>query len=298
MDEDFLDVTNHGNRSIAMFLMLLILGIGAFGYFFVYQKYHFSLNTVKLEIGSEVSTDVNDYLKKKVLDTSGYKLDVSKVDANKIGEYNYTVTYNKMTKKGKVKVQDTKPPVFETKDLTIVIGDTNFSKGDFLTKCEDASKPCIVSFKNENDIKKVNTVGEYDITIYVSDAYNNKSEANVKLSVVDDESFVSDEEKDLEFASAEKEINIDDLKYYIKLDRALKRGSEDANEIKALIAIGDISAIIESDYPGYDIKNVEIINAYNKSGYIIGYIVRATISDGEDKVVYIERREINEENEE
>ena len=63
--------------------------------------------------------DVNDYLSKKVIDTSGYKLNISRVKNDTIGEYKYTITYNKITKKGTIKVVDKTPPTFTLKPLNI-----------------------------------------------------------------------------------------------------------------------------------------------------------------------------------
>ncbi len=285
MDVDFLDVNESSNKKIAFVLILLIISIIFFGYFFVYQKYHFSLKTVELEVMSTLSSDVNDYLKKRVVDTAGYNLDTSEVNPNEIGEYKYKITYNNRTKTGKIKIVDTTPPVYEIQSLKKAKDDEDFFLGDFLTKCEDFSKPCLVTLKNDKDEVKLSTVGTHNLTIVISDLYNNKSETNVSLEVL--ESLTDPRTTDLEYASSSIEIEDFNGEYYEKLDTAINPLSEEADLKSSELTAIDLEAYVKEKYPDYTLKNSEFIEIYNKSSFIIGYVIRITLDNGEEKQVFI-----------
>lgn len=287
MDADFLDVTEKGNKKILFVIIVIILAVLAFGYFFVFQKVHFSLKKVTVELGSEVSTDVNDYLTKKAVDTAGYTLNVKNVDSNTVGEYTYTVTYNKRSKTGKVEVKDTTPPVFTTKEVSVEAGDEDFYLGDMLATCEDVSKPCLVSLKNDSDHDKFATVGTYNIPIYVADVYNNKKEATVTVKVVETGTLVREEETDLVYASASVELENFNNEFYKKLEKAINIDSKEAEDYPAEISTTDWEEYVTTNYEGASLKNAEIIELFNKSGYIIGYALRLTINDGSEKQIFV-----------
>jgi len=153
MDVDFLDVTQSSKKT-GIILILIILSILFFGYFFVYQKVHFGVKNIKLELGEKLSLNVKDYLKKDVVNTDGYKLDISDIKVDEVGKYTYTVTYNKITRKGKVEIVDSTVPVYTLQELDIEEGSTSYYLGDLLATCEDLSKPCLVEFKNDKDSEK------------------------------------------------------------------------------------------------------------------------------------------------
>ena len=155
MDKDFEYVYRSGNKLVTVIIIFIVLALIAFGYFFVYSKYKFTLKTIKHEIGTPLSSDVNEYLRKKLVDTTGYKLDLSGVKTDEIGTYEYKIKYNKITKKGKIKVVDTTAPVFSVKNsVEVEADDPNFYPSDMLESCVDDSMPCFVSIKNEEDEKK------------------------------------------------------------------------------------------------------------------------------------------------
>jgi len=287
LDEDFADVTSHGNRTIALVLAFIIAFISIFGYFFVYQKFHFSLNTVTVELGSTISYDVNYYLKKKVVDTSGYKLDVSRVKSDEVGTYSYSITYNTITKKGKVKVVDTTPPVFEIGDVTVEVGDESFYIGNALTKCEDASELCLASFKNESDAELINSIGKYLVTVVVEDLYKNKSETTINLNVVEKGSIILDEEKDLEYDHSSVELPNFSNEYYLKFDKAYNKDSEELEDLISEIHTETIEEYVKNNYSGYTLSESEIVEMYNKSDYVIGIVIKLTINNGNDKIVYM-----------
>lgn len=290
MDEDFLDVNKSNNKVVTLVMIFIVLALLAFGYFFIYSKYKFTLKTVKHEIGTPLSVDVNDYLRKKVVDTSGYKLDTSHVNTNEIGEYEYKIKYNRIYKKGIIKVVDTTPPVFEIKDkVELEAGDENFYLSDMLTSCTDISMPCFVSFKNEEDENKLNIPGEYKFDIVVGDLYNNKASTTVSVKVYEKGTLIREEEKDLLFSTSSSELPGFIDEYYLKFDKAISDSSSELEDITANIAIDTIEDYVKTTYPGYRLTGTEIVKMFNKSNYVIGLVVKLTINNGSDKIVYIKK---------
>lgn len=287
MDEDFLDVTNSGSKAIAFVIIIILVLASIFGYFFVFQKNSFNLKTIELELGTEPSKEVNDYLKKKLSDTSKYLLDISNVNSDEIGTYTYKITHNRITKKGKIYIKDTTPPKFSIKDQEIEQGDENFYLSDFLSSCEDKSLPCIVTFKNENDEDKLNIPGEYSINIVISDVYNNKSEATVNLKVIEKGKFIRNEELDLQYYSSSSDLPNFNNEYYIKFEKAYKEDSEELEDIISEISAESIETYIKNNYPGSSLKEAQIVKSYNKSHYVIGIVVKLTINKGTDTIVYM-----------
>lgn len=290
MDEDFLDVTE-SSKKIGIILILIILTILIAGYFLVFKKFYFSLKTVEVELGSSVSENVEDYLNQKGASLKDYELDISKVNVNEVGEYTYTVTYNKTTKKGKVKVVDTTPPEFTVQELVIESGE-DYYLGDFLASCEDLSKPCLVNLKNEKDESKFSIVGTHSIDIVVTDIYGNAGYSSVSLKVVEEGSYVDPKALDLEYYSNSKELDPFDGIVYEKLEKGLATDSEEAKDMMNIVGTVDLEAYVKANYPDYTLKSSEIIELYNKSSYIIGYSIMLTINNGKDSVVYVDKTKV------
>ena len=185
MDEDFLDVTTSTSKLTYFFVILVFIVIAGLGYYFIFVRNNFTLRERTVEAGEKLNTKVSYYVRGKGINSNKVKLNLSKVNTNKVGKYKYTASYYGKVKTSYISVEDTKAPVFKTKELSVEEGDTSFYLGDFLTKCDDASKPCLVNYKNKRDEDKVNKVGTYKITIVVSDVYNNEKTAKVTLNVVE-----------------------------------------------------------------------------------------------------------------
>lgn len=290
MDEDFKDVYSSNSKLTTIVIVSIILGLVAFGYFFVYSKYKFTLKTIKHEIGTPLSVDVNDYLRKKLVDTAGYKLDTSGVNTSEVGIYEYKIKYNKIVKKGKIQVLDTTPPDFKVKDkIEVEAGDVNFYLSDTLSSCTDASMPCFVNFSDESDSEKLNTPGEYDIDIIVEDLYKNSKTSKVHITVFEKGTLVKDEEKDLEFASSSSPLTDFNDDYYVKFDKAIADNTDEIEDIISSITTEDMESYVNSNYPGFRITGSEVIKMHNKSNYVIGLVVKLTISNGSSRVVYMKK---------
>lgn len=291
MDEDFIDVTEKPNRLPVILFIVVVVFIALFGYFFVYKKFNFTPKTVTYEEGSTLSTNVGDYLKYKPINTSGYTLDTSDVDVNEVGEYKYKITYNNKVKKGIVKIVDTTPPKVKTRDLTVEVGDKNFYVGNFVVSCDEKNTPCITSFKNERDKNKINSVGTYNIDIVVSDIYDNKMTTKVKLTVVN-KGGLDIAKEDLTYDHASVTDLTFNNEFYLRLSEAISEDSEDADKNMTSVASIDWLDYASTNYPSYTLKNTEVIKLYNKYDYIIGYAVRLTLDNGQERKVLVKSDKI------
>ena len=286
MDEDFLDVTQTSSKKVIIVFFIFIIFLLIAGYIFVYRPHHFGVKNLTVEVGSELSKDINDYLNTPVIDTSIYKLNLNKVKINEVGIYEYTVAINKNVVKGKIKIVDTIAPEFVIKEnYQIEQDDDYFFIGDVLESCTDISLPCIVSYKKDKDANFIKELGLHTFTIVISDIYKNKKEALVTIEVLKKGSIVREEELDLEFANSSTEIPGFNNEYYIKLDKAIKSDSDEISDIANEISADKIQEYLKINYPNNTIKNSEIVLMYNKSQYVIGLVVKITLNN--DKIIYM-----------
>lgn len=286
MDEDFLDVTDNSSKRIVAILLFIVLSLLVLGYVFVYKPHHFGLKQLTFEINSELPQDINEYLKKPVVSTSLYKLDLSKVKTDEVGTYEYTISINKNKQKGKIKIVDTNPPEYKIKqNVKVEVDNEDFFIGDVIETCTDASLPCLISYKNDKDINFLKSVGKHSITIVISDIYKNKKEETIEIEVVKKGTIVTEEELDLTFAKASSELPGFKNEYYFKLDKALKPDSKEAEDKAGEIPAEKTLEFVKAKYPQNSIKESEIVSMYNKSGYIIGFVVKITLNN--DKIVYM-----------
>lgn len=292
MDEDFLDVTQKSKNSGIIFV-LVVVAIAVLGYFFVFKKVYFSAKTVKVELGSTLETDVQKYLSKEVKNKEDYKLNLSSVNTNEVGEYSYTITYNKTSKKGKIKVVDTTPPEFSLGTMTIEEGNEEYYLGDVLTTCNELSKPCLVSAKKKSDEEKLKTAGTYNIDITVEDIYGNKKDAVANIVVVPKGQYVDPRTKDLEYASNSQKTDKFNGTIYEKLETAISPSEESARDKLSEISTIDLEEYVNTNYPGYKLTSSEIVELYNKSSFIIGYAIELKISNGTEKTVYVDKAKVS-----
>lgn len=174
-----------------------IIGIAAIvaitvGIVIVNQKPELATSTVTIEAGEEFKPEAKDFFKGK--HSGDVKIDTSKVDTDKVGEYEATATYKKHNYTITVKVEDTTAPTITakseepvyTKDVTAVNAE------DYVT-VEDVSDT-IVSITGYQKLDSLdgNVSGDpttetpeeegfYRATITATDSSDNQSEAVVIL---------------------------------------------------------------------------------------------------------------------
>ena len=165
--------------------------------------------SINVEYGQSVSTDLNDYLdlsdlsnkeKKDVLKNTKYKSNVkneletitnqdgtiSQKDGGfaKIGDYKITLTYQNEVEIIKVKVRDTVTPQLSGPDNIEIIQGTDLTTFDFksLISATDLSQlnDVIIDYSAID----TNILGEYKVKASVEDVNKNKAEKEFKVTVV------------------------------------------------------------------------------------------------------------------
>lgn len=289
MDDFYYEESNTKHVLLKCLIILFIIGF-CIGFFL----YHKNSNTIKLknitiELGDELSKDVSDYLLTGVKNSNRYKLILNDVDVNSIGTYNYKVKYNKSSKTGKITIKDTKKPVVTTDNITIGVNE-DFDLSILVNKCEDYSLPCSVNLKDQNDMEKLKTPGEYNIKLIISDAAGNSVESESKITVSENASLVSEKTKDLTYYTNSDNDNKLGHTLFVKFDKALYEDTEDFESIYTDLTLEDFSK-----YTDKSIRTTKLINAYNKYGYVIGIQVLVTYEDGTTEL--LERNVVDNEEE-
>lgn len=280
MMEEFYFEDNIPKHFIVKFLIFLfILGL-CIGVFFFYKKENtLKIKDLTIEIGTNLSKDINDYLITGFKNKDKYKLYLNEVDINTVGKYSYKVKYNKHTKKGNINVVDTTSPKVTLDNITIGVNE-EFNPNLLLVNCEDFSLPCSITFNNDKDINKLKIVGEYNIEFRISDNQGNITKQNAIITVSENETLSSKMTNDLNYyTNSENNDKIEHI-FFKKLDKAIY---EDTSEYEGMIH--DISSIDFENYVNDTIYSTKLITAYNKYGYVIGIQVEVTFNDGTKKLI-------------
>ena len=292
MDEEFY-YEEHGNKKKYLTLTIFIVILIALG-LFLYNKYMFHIKSeVVYEVGDKISYDVSSYVKNTILDKDKYKLTLDehlKIENDvivKAGEYEFTLKYNGSTKKGKIVVKDTKAPEVEVKELTVGL-DEEFDTSEFITVCNEYSKPCTATFKKDSDNELYKKEGTYNVTIVIKDEYNNEVTKNTKLIVKKGYSLAQEKIKDLTVDHISPDFGDWDHKSYaVKYAKAFDSSDVSNERFTYLYDMldDDLSGYLPSGYEGSSIVDTEVINIYNKYNYIVGFAVRAQLANG--KYIYL-----------
>lgn len=176
-----------GNNKILLIILVvvLILGIGFGVYYFLVAskaKTKILINTtrVEAELGSELELVAANFATVDGYDINSCTVNTN-LDINTYGTYQYSVTCGNVTSEAKtIMVRDTQAPVVTLKDV-IVIPNAAIEAEDFLEKVEDASE-YTVALDAEVD---TSTPGTYEVTITISDEYENVT--TVKGNLIVDE---------------------------------------------------------------------------------------------------------------
>lgn len=270
-------------KKFFIFVVVFALIIGVIIFFFRMNNFNIK-KTIKLELGDKISTNIEDYITNKPMDTKKYKLNIDNVIFDKdyvlttAGEYKYQVSLNDVIKEGTIIVSDSRAPIVETNDLTIGV-DEEFKLDDFIFKCDDYSLPCEVTTDSKYDKSKE---GTYDLKLKVSDHSGNSVDKQVKLTVKYGASLSDMKTNDMEPATLEPSFDDWDKSYVIKFSQAFD--PEDYDNYRWTyyneFLNDNYSNYLPSKASGKSVKDADVIAVYNKYHYIIGFAARATLSDG------------------
>lgn len=288
-EEIYIEESNPRKVKIVCIILLIVLSIFFLAYLYFKSHYTLTLKTIKIEAGEKLSEDLEFYLENKILDKSDYTLYLSDVPTNdkgildEVGEYTYKVRYKNITKKGKFIVKDTVAPSVETVDLTIGVKE-EYDIGDFILECNDYSRPCDVSYKDEDDANLQKKAGNYDFKIVVSDSEGNKVTKTVRLNVKKNYSYENKKKSDLKVDHIDpdyKDWNNKMILTYSKGVNELELDEDDRYQYLLDLSGDDLNMYLPVEYSTNHIEEAEIIFVYNKYDYIIGYAIRVKIDTGE-----------------
>lgn len=262
-----------GNRKtlIILLLILLVAAIGFGVYYFLTMAKDVSNNLittkeVKVELGNPLSNNIDDYAVINGYNKNDCKLNLDNVNINKVSTYKYMVTCGKVSEEGTIIVDDTTKPKVVTNDLTLLPNAT-LNAEDFIEECADATK-CSYEFKTDiTDLTK--TTGEYDITIIVSDEYNNQTEVTAKL-------IVSRNAPARYLTCTKKDESIEDIS--ATLVDSYKIGIDASDNFYNAVRSSEFKFQNKNDY-------TKIVNSYNEADGIHGILGKAIFDETNTKIL-------------
>ena len=285
MDEYYVEDLSKKEIVFKLFITIIIVGCAVIlGFYLIGMNSLHIKKEIKLEVGTTLSKKVSDYVTGKLKNTTEYTIKVDGLKlgevVEKTGEYRYTVKYNHQIKEGKIVVVDTKAPEVTTQDVTIG-PDDDYELDDFIKTCNDYSKPCKVTLKDDKDYKEP---GIYNLVLVVEDQSGNKTEKTAALTIKEGYSLKQVKESNLNIDHTEPAIeNFKDEDVFIKFDKAYENDDEsDAYNYLLDLLTEDMNQYIPSEYTGATIVEQETIELFNKYGYVVGYAFKVKLSNGEE----------------
>ena len=168
-------------------------------------------NTLDVELGQTVSTNIDDYLDhdkvndkltKKIIketeekddlkyvkvvnkDENGNVVSKEEKDYPKVGNYEINFTYGKEKATVKVTVKDTTKPEIKAPESIDIIQYTDLSAFNFSELLEATDYSDVKDWKIDTSKVDVNTIGSYDLKVSIQDRYKNKASKKLKVNVVE-----------------------------------------------------------------------------------------------------------------
>lgn len=150
-------------------------------------------NPVKVELGTELSTDVRNYVTvmngEEAVDAGevfkDIVLDTGNIDVNVPGTYTLIITYENNQLVIPVIVEDTTAPKVEVKDLTLAAG-TEVTVEEYVTVTDAQETEVVFVLADGSRTDKFTFDGTpLEVTVEAVDAAGNKSEAVMKIDLLD-----------------------------------------------------------------------------------------------------------------
>lgn len=144
-----------------------------------------------------ISKKDKEYLQKNIQIKSNIKSEVETVTKedgsteeksrgySKIGDYKITVNYKDETKTANVSVRDTTKPDINAPEMIDIIQYTDLSTFNFAELLEVTDYSNVKDWQIDTSEVDVNTVGQYDLKISISDVEENTAEKDMKINVVE-----------------------------------------------------------------------------------------------------------------
>ena len=201
-------------------VFILLIGAGGYGvyyYFFFNNPRNFEVKDIKIEYGSEIPSSVLNYINLTDISEPDYTLDLSNVKKD-IGTYNYTVSYGKTVKTGKITIEDTTAPVVTFKDNLEFEEGSTITKEMLVSECSDISE-CSYDLTSPIDTSKT---GEVEASITALDNLGNKKDYPVNINIYEKIIKIICNKNSLDMEK--KIITVSEYEAYFKSDKSLKKG--------------------------------------------------------------------------
>ena len=167
-----------GPRGIVLAaLILLLVAVFSITGFFVFRK---KFKNVVIEVGTKEVDASNFVVSKMYSNKASLVTDISKIDLNKVGEYEVTLKYGDKEQAVMMKLEDTTPPEVEFQDVYEYTG-YEIDPYDFIKDVNDYSG-YTVDYKTYDDID-TEKYEDYKVKIIVRDTYGNETSQDCILSL-------------------------------------------------------------------------------------------------------------------
>lgn len=150
-------------------------------------------NPVKVELGTELSTDVRDYITVTDGETTidngevfeDINLDITNVDVNTVGTYTVVITYEKNQLVIPVIVEDTTAPTIEAEDVALAEG-TEVTVAEYVTVTDAQDVEVMFILADGAKTDKFTYDGtETEVTVIAEDVEGNVAEKAMKITLLD-----------------------------------------------------------------------------------------------------------------
>lgn len=183
MEKNEKETNKKGNKKLEKFLIIIIyiLTIAVFiiDIYYIYRKLTPKFKDAKIEIGTARPINLIDFLTKDEYETESKLLtDVSKIDLNKVGEYEVELMYKKRISTKKLCLVDTTPPKAEVQDIIKYL-EYEINPEDFIIEKSDLSEMNVESTGEYDNTK----FGTYTVCIIIKDIYGNETRKECKLTI-------------------------------------------------------------------------------------------------------------------
>lgn len=287
-DDFYYEGTSPKRVRVICVILLIIFTVAVLSFIYVRKTYTLTVKSkVIVELGSEVSNDIKDYVDNKIKSEDDYSINLKGVSIkdNKYdlpGEYTFKIKYKSITKKGKLVVKDTTPPNVEVQDVKVGVNEV-IEADTFIKSCDDYSKPCIVDVNGEQIEDLVKKEGTHTVNLVISDQYDNKVTKTASIIVKKNYSREEELRSDLKFDHINEDV--DDFKnvLYIKYNKALSDEELEENEEYQRLVEAATSSLYDYLPETYKLNRVDdfkIMSVYNKYDYVIGVAIRVTLDNG------------------
>ena len=176
---------------IIIVLLIAAVGVGVYIFLNMSNKpasVSVTPKEVKIEVGSEVSTNILDYATFNGVNSANCSLDTSNItDTSVLGnEYTFSITCGTSAYRGTATIVDTTLPSAVPKDVTVQVNG-EVSPQNFISSCTDATD-CSYAFSDPEAVNGyLAKAGEYTVEITVTDEAGNTSAVSATLIVTEDE---------------------------------------------------------------------------------------------------------------